>query len=82
MSADEPLPVHPVVQSLLRTETPQHGEERAPCVSVPPLLYQTYTLTLYLHPFDEAFQNSPTVYLHMLVHYLISNIQKKKLICG
>ena len=41
VSADERLPVHPVVQSLLLNETPQHGEERASCVSAP-TCYKTF----------------------------------------
>lgn len=35
VSTDEHLSVHPVVQSLLLAETPQHREERVSCVSVP-----------------------------------------------
>ena len=43
VSTDEHLPVHPVVQSVLHTETPQHREEGCACVSVPTFHHTTST---------------------------------------
>lgn len=46
VSTDEHFPVHPVVQSVLHNETPQHREEGAACVSVPTFHQTTSTNTV------------------------------------